>query len=260
MSVTFAFAFFLLGATAASFIGVLVGRVYTGISFLYGRSVCDSCGHALSGIDLVPVLSYLAMRGRARCCGSRISPESTMVELALGALYVLAYLKIGLEFSLFFLFIALAALLALVLYDLRHTILPVPFLAMFILAALGYAFFSYPSLAALGTVTLVAGGIGLSLAAIHFVSGGRAMGLADAPLAFGLALLAGSGALSGFIFSFWIGALIGITILVRTPKGARMGIEVPFAPFLAAGFLLAFFTQWNPLTLTTILIERLLGS
>ena len=74
------------------------------------------------------------------------------------------------------------------------------------------------------------------------------MGLADTPLVFGLALLVGSAALSGFVFSFWIGAVIGILILLRRPAGTRMGVEVPFAPFLAAGFLLAYFTQWNPFT------------
>ena len=71
------------------------------------------------------------------------------------------------------------------------------------------------------------------------------MGFADAPLAFGLALLTGSVALTGFVFSFWIGAAVGIVLLARRPSGSRMGVEVPFAPFLASGFLLAFFTQWN---------------
>ena len=71
------------------------------------------------------------------------------------------------------------------------------------------------------------------------------MGLADAPLSFGLAILVGPIAFSGFIFSFWIGAILGIAMLLRRPAGSRMGIEVPFAPYLAAGFLLAYFTQWN---------------
>ena len=74
------------------------------------------------------------------------------------------------------------------------------------------------------------------------------MGLADAPFAFALALLAGEAALTGFVFSFWIGAIIGIIILVNAPRGHRIGIEVPFAPYLAAGFFLAYFTGWDPFT------------
>jgi prepilin signal peptidase PulO-like enzyme (type II secretory pathway) len=73
------------------------------------------------------------------------------------------------------------------------------------------------------------------------------MGLGDAPVALALSLVAGTNAFSGLLFSFWIGAVIGIGILALYPRGHRMGIEVPFVPFLAAGYLLAFFTQWNPL-------------
>jgi prepilin signal peptidase PulO-like enzyme (type II secretory pathway) len=75
------------------------------------------------------------------------------------------------------------------------------------------------------------------------------MGLADSPLSFGLSLLVGPVALTGFVFSFWIGAVVGIVLLLQRPVGSRMGVEVPFAPFLAAGFLLAYFTQWNLFTL-----------
>lgn len=76
------------------------------------------------------------------------------------------------------------------------------------------------------------------------------MGLGDAPSVLGLSLLVGPGSvLPGVLFSFWIGALYGIVVLMTTPKGHRMGIEVPFVPFLALGFLLAYFTGWNPLPL-----------
>ena len=81
------------------------------------------------------------------------------------------------------------------------------------------------------------------------------MGFADAPFALGLALLTGTGAFPGFIFSFWIGAVVGIVLLAKRPRGSRMGVEVPFAPFLATGFLLAYFTQWNPFTLIGMLVQ-----
>jgi prepilin signal peptidase PulO-like enzyme (type II secretory pathway) len=73
------------------------------------------------------------------------------------------------------------------------------------------------------------------------------MGLGDTPVAFALSLLAGREAIAGVMFSFWIGAVIGILILVFRRGGPKMGIEVPFVPILAAGFLLALFSQWNPL-------------
>jgi len=150
-------------------------------------------------------------------------------------------------------FLSLALLLALVLYDLIHQILPSALLIPFVLASAATGYLLAPSFAAFTHVLYTAVLIALFLASIHFFSRGRAMGLADAPFAFGLSLLVGSAALSGFLFSFWIGAIIGIVLLARRPVGSRMGVEVPFAPFLAAGFLLAYFTQWNPFALIATL-------
>jgi len=244
---------FVLGAIVASFMGVVVARLYTGQSFLSGRSRCDACDASLSPQALVPVISFLVSRGRARCCGARVSLVAPFTETLLGALFVLAYLALGLTSALPFMLVALSLLLALVLYDLAHQILPSPLLYSFVAASALAGYQSAPTLAAFCSTLAVALLIAMSLAAIHVFSRGRAMGLADAPLAFGLSLLAGQAAFPGFIFSFWIGAVIGIALLLQRPEGSRMGGEVPFAPFLAAGFLLAYFTQWNPFALIAVL-------
>lgn len=239
-------ALFVLGAIVASFIGVLVARLNTGQSWLMGRSRCDACGAPLPPSALVPILSYIASGGRARCCSARVSPVSPLTEVLLGILFAYSYSMTGLTIALPCMLLSLALLLGLVLYDLAHQILPSAPLWAFVAASAATGFFSAVSLAAFSETILMAFLIAFSLAAIHFFSRGRAMGLADAPLAFGLSLLAGPAAFPGFVFSFWIGAVVGIALLLRRPKGSRMGVEVPFAPFLAAGFLLAYFTQWNP--------------
>lgn len=248
----FPYIFFLLGAIIASFVGVLVARLNTGQSFLAGRSCCDACGAPLRPLSLVPIVSYIASRGRAHCCGARLSPFAPSSELLLGGLFVLAYFKLDFTSVLPFALISLSLLLALVLYDLAHQILPYSLLAAFIAASVIATLLSAPSLTDFLMTVTIALLIAASLALIHFLSRGRAMGLADAPLALGCALLAGPDALSGFVFSFWIGAGIGIALLAGRPPGSRMGVEVPFAPFLAAGFLLAYFTQWNILTLFAV--------
>ncbi len=245
MTAFFVFAFFALGAIVASFVGVVAERLNTGTSIARGRSRCDSCGELLGFPDLVPVLSYLALAGRCRRCRSRVSPLSTLTELALGALFALAYAREGLSLALVLLLAALSALAAIVLYDLRHTVIPPSFLGVFLAASALYALLASPNLRALAATAGTALAVALFLAAFHYLSRGRAMGLSDAPLALALALLAGPLALSGLLYSFWIGAAIGIIVLARAPAGHRMGIEVPFAPYLAAGFLLALFTQWN---------------
>ncbi len=247
--------FFILGAIVASFAGVIAGRLHTGQSSIFGRSRCDACTTPLSSLSLIPILSYIASRGRARCCGARLSPLSPISEALLATLFVLSYVKLGLSLALLFFLISLTLLLALVLYDLAHQILPPALLVSFVASAGITGFLLVPPshyLSSLIGATLTGG----ALLLIHVLSRGRAMGFADAPLTFGLSLLTGPAALAGFIFSFWVGAGVGIIVLFARPAGSRMGVEVPFAPFLAAGFLLAFFTQWDPLTL----IEALLPS
>ncbi len=249
MELVLASASFVCGAIVASFVGVIVGRLNTEQGFLMGRSRCDACNAVLPPLALVPVVSYFFLRGRGRCCGARLSLGSPLSEGLLGSLFTLAYLTLGFSSTLLFMCFSLSVLLALVLYDLAHQILPLPLLGAFVIVGGVTGFLLATSESVFLSTLLVASLIAASLALIHLFSRGRAMGLADTPLAFGLALLVGPAALPGFVFSFWIGALVGIVLLYKRPPGSRMGVEVPFAPFLAAGFLLAYFTQWNPFAL-----------
>lgn len=250
MATLFAVIFFALGVIVASFVGVVVARLGTGHSFVRGRSRCDACDTPLAAGSLVPIVSYMVLGGRACCCGACLSFSSPLTEVLLGALFVLTYLEIGLTLALPLFLAGLALLLALVLYDLRHQILPSALLYPFIGLALCVRLLVSADSAAFWTAVGMAGVLAFILFAIHVLSRGRAMGFADTPLVFGLALLTGAElAFAGFAFSFWIGAAVGITLLAGKARGHRMGVEVPFAPFLAAGFLLAHFTQWNPFAL-----------
>jgi len=253
MTILLSILLFIFGAIIASFVGVVAARLNTGQGFVMGRSHCDACGAPLPPHALVPVISYIVFGGRALCCGARLSLIAPLTELLLGLLFVLSYFTLGFTLPLAPFLLSLSLLLALVLYDFEHQILPPVFLTLFVVASALAGFFIAPSFAEFSQTLLIAFLVALFFASIHFLSRGRAMGFADAPLAFGLALLVGNAAIPGFVFSFWIGAVIGIVILLKRPRGSRMGIEVPFAPFLAAGFLLAYFTQWNPFIFAAIL-------
>lgn len=250
--------FGVLGAIFASFAGVIAERMYTGWGWFSGRSSCNACGTELRIPDLVPVFSWLASLGRCRYCTARFSGRYALAEVVLAVLFARAYVLFGISTSLLFLLVAVFFLVIIVLYDLRHTIIPHGLSVLFALSALGF-FIVTPMTAGDRGLTLFSAAIyGLLFLGLHVLSRGRAMGLADAPLVMSLTLLAGVQAFSGLLLSFWIGALVGIVILVRAPKGRRMGIEVPFAPFLAAGFLLAIFTSWDPLSLIELLAAHLL--
>lgn len=242
---------FILGAITASFMAVIAERHNTGQSWIKGRSQCNSCTRELSALDLVPMLSWVGLRGRCRTCKAKVPMLYTISEALLGTLFVLAYLKIGLTLALGAFLFMLAILTFIVLYDLRHTIVPPQSSLLLVMSATLFALLTSVSLQLFGATLMFAGIIALGFFLLYALSRGRAMGLGDAPVAFALSLAAGSTlAIPGLLFSFWIGAIVGICILVRTPKGHRIGIEVPFVPFLAAGYLLAYFTQWNPLLLT----------
>jgi prepilin signal peptidase PulO-like enzyme (type II secretory pathway) len=240
-------ALFAFGMILASFMGVVAVRLNTGQSYLSGRSKCDACGAPLTPSALIPTVSYFLSGGRTRCCGVRLSIHAPLTELLLGTFFFVAYTKLGFIPALLPVLLALSFMLALVLYDLSHQILPPALLTLFILSAAMACFLLDGSARAMVPTLFAALGAALVLLLIHVFSRGRAMGFADIPFVFGLALFAGADAtFPGFIFSFWIGAVIGIVILLKRPAGSRMGVEVPFAPYLAAGFLLAYFTQWNP--------------
>jgi leader peptidase (prepilin peptidase)/N-methyltransferase len=80
----------LLGAIVGSFLGAMLLRWPEGRSVARGRSVCDGCGRTLGPAELVPLLSYLLLRGRCRSCGSRIDPRQPMMEAAAAGIGALA--------------------------------------------------------------------------------------------------------------------------------------------------------------------------
>ena len=78
---------FLFGAVFASFITCTAWRVVRGEDWMLGHSHCDTCGHELSTADLFPVISYIALKGKCRYCGSKVPPRDLIFEIILGLLF-----------------------------------------------------------------------------------------------------------------------------------------------------------------------------
>lgn len=172
-------------------------------------------------------------------------------EASLAGLFALSYWKFGLVPALPMFLALLVVLGFIVLYDLRHTIVPV--WSMVVLAVLAgiFGFLSASSLHEFMVSGIAAFVIGGGFFFIHAISRGRAMGLGDAPVAFALSLVTGyPQSVAGVVFSFWIGAVIGIVLLLLRRERTTMKSEIPFVPFLALGYLLALFTGWNPFFMT----------
>lgn len=253
----------ILGSVIGSFLNVVVLRYNTGRGF-GGRSSCASCARTLRWFELIPILSFLAQKGRCTACGSKISWQYPLVEIVTAGLFLAsAYHAIssGDFTALHFVHLALmvSVLVALSVYDIHHTILPNGMVASFAVLAFAYAFAPYgvfpnPSLVRV----LIAGLIAAApFALLWGISGGRWMGFGDAKLALGIGFALGAfGSISAIVWAFWVGAAVSIALMFyarfRLPGRARrftMKSEVPFGPFLCVGFLIVLFCSYDILTL-----------
>ncbi len=254
---------FVFGTIIGSFLNVVILRLNTGRG-LGGRSFCFSCGKTLAWHELVPILSFFLQKGKCRGCARKISWQYPIVEMLTGSLFVLVFWKTQLLFSasisvtiLLCLYYAavFSTLLVISVYDIRHKIIPDSAVFAFIILGLlsvlctvhyGTIVFD-PSL-----IHLVAGfALALPFAAIWFFSKGRLMGFGDAKLGLGIGFLLGvSSGVAAVMVAFWIGAIVGLAVLLLQKAKFTMKSEIPFAPFLALGAAIAFFASVDIETLS----------
>jgi len=246
------FFIFALGAVIGSFLNVVIFRFNTSRS-LSGRSACLYCGKELRWYELIPIVSFLLLRGRCASCKSRLSIQYPLVEFITAVIFVLVFYKIfpspvfelttNSLIAIGYLLTCFSLLIVISAYDLRHTIIPDVLAYIFIAFALLRPFlFPFPGENLIYAVS--AGPLfAAPFAVLHFASRGRWMGLGDAKLALGLGFFLGL-ARSAFalVFSFWIGALVSLFLLFLGKRGFTMKSEIPFAPFLVLGSVIAFFT------------------
>ena len=231
MAAAAAFAF-LGGLLAGSFTTVVAHRVPRGESIVGPRSRCPACGEQIAAYDNVPVLSWLLLRRRARCCGARISARYPLTELTLGALYAVTVLVLwdepG-EIALGLVFVTV--LTAVTLTDLERRIVPNKILLVGSVLAVAIAAVADPgSLPERAIAAAAAGGL-LFAAAFAYP---RGMGLGDVKLAATMGLFLGRDVGPAILVGLLAGALFGLVAIVREGAAARKR-AIPFAPFLALG-------------------------
>jgi leader peptidase (prepilin peptidase)/N-methyltransferase len=120
----FCFVATLLGASFGSFLNCAAWRIARGESFAKGRSRCPECGHELGALDLIPVLSWLFLRGKCRYCGTKVPVRYLLTELAFAALTVVCLLRFDLTVIALRNWIFLGCLFCLSLVDLEKFEIP----------------------------------------------------------------------------------------------------------------------------------------
>lgn len=223
---------FLAGLAVGSFATAVAHRVPRGISIAFARSECPACGARIAAYDNVPVFSWLLLRGRARCCGARISTRYPLTELAVGALYiltVLVYRHDAAEAVIGLVFVATLAIVTLT--DLERRIIPNKVLIAAAALCLAIAISADPAGVPERLIAAVAAGCVFFLVALAYPAG---MGLGDVKLAATMGLFLGRAVAPAILAALFAGSIVGLALIARHGSEARK-MAIPFGPFLALG-------------------------
>lgn len=226
---------FLVGSCIASFINVVIDRIPKGKSIISDRSHCDACQHPIKAYDLIPVVSYLILKGRCRYCKQKIGLRSFLIECIGGVMMLFCFYRFGLSWLTPLSFIIFMILLAVTMIDFDTMTIPNGLvISLFIMGVIHY--FILPD------VDLVTRMIGMvSVSGIMFLI------TLLIPDSFGggdIKLMAASGFLLGWannLLAAFIGILIAggyATYLLMTKKNSRKD-HIAFGPYLCIGIYIA---------------------
>ena len=261
---------FFFGLCVGSFLNVLIERLPKGEGIVRGRSYCPKCGHALAWCDLVPLLSFVLLKGRCRYCGQKISWQYPLVELATGLLFASSIYDLRVTV---YVLLSTVFLLPIFVIDLKHGIIPdkIVFPAILTFSIIRIIEVIYRIFSLYRNLKGDIGGLGpyllqtdffknhaflelrpllLTLVGslvlyflfffLHRIFKGRAMGGGDVKLALLVGLIAGWPNMIAAVFlSFLTGAMVSVILMVLKKKS--FGETVPFGPFLVLGTYMALF-------------------
>jgi leader peptidase (prepilin peptidase) / N-methyltransferase len=232
-----------LGLAFGSCLTLAIHRVPAGESVVRPRSRCPSCGTQLRAVDNVPIVSWIALRGRCHECGARISVAYPLTELATGGLFVAAALAYEDVWAMALLAPFLGLLFALSVIDIRHHKIPNRLVYPAILLSAAWvvvADLAGSELSALSAgIGFLAYGVGLLIVALISP---RGMGMGDVKLAALVGLVLGSIGLDQVAVAAGLGILFGgVGAIVALVAGAGRKTPIPFGPYLAAGAAVATF-------------------
>jgi leader peptidase (prepilin peptidase)/N-methyltransferase len=196
------------------------------------RSVCPHCGAQIGAYDNVPVLSWVVLRGRARCCGARISPRYPLTELAVAALFgaaVAVEWDDAARIAIDCVFVTMLAVVTLT--DLERRIIPNKVLLAGAILCLAIAGPTDPGGLPERAIAAAAGGGLFFLVALAQPKG---MGLGDVKLVATMGLFLGKAVAPAILIALLAGSAVGLAIIARRGSGARK-LAIPFGPFLAFG-------------------------
>ncbi len=235
--------FALLGMAVGSFLNVCIDRLPARESLVFPASRCSACQKRLSVKDLIPVLSYIWLRGRCRYCNATIPRRILWVEVGTGVLFVYLYWHYGFSIELAVVTFYCCLFLVLMVIDLEHHILPnkLVYPGIIVALAISVAFSVFPNSLEIvpGIASASAGGaIGLGLFLLIIVVSRGGMGWGDVKMAALIGLVTGFPLVFVALFlAVVLGGLISWVLILTRAKSRKQSI--PFGPFLSLGAIAA---------------------
>ena len=228
---------FILGLVLGSFYNVVGLRIPEKQSLVKPRSHCPKCKRTLTTLDLIPVFSYLLLRGKCRGCGSKIPAFYPIMELSTGLLFMLAFYTYGFTGELFVALTLISLLVIIFVSDFVYMVIPDKVLLFFIpLIVIERIFIPLHP----WWDPLVGAVVGFSLLFLIALISKGGMGGGDIKLFFVLGLALGLKlTLLAFFLATLVGAVYGVIGMIVGRFKKRQ--QIPFGPFIAIGALLSYF-------------------
>ncbi len=245
MNTVLAFFYFMYGLATGSFLNVVIYRLPLKLPISRGRSMCPRCGTKLKAFDLIPLFSYLFLKGKCRYCGAKISRRYPLVELLTAALFVLCFVCFGFTVQSGIICIFVCIIIAASFIDLDYKYVPDRFSA--IICVLGFiSIFVYPETSLQSRILGALFVSGIMLVISYLTRGG--IGGGD------IKLFLSTGLLLGFklnLLSFALGYIFAgaYVIVPYIRKKLPKNLEVPMVPFFSIAFIFSVFwgnqlTRW----------------
>lgn len=225
------------GAVVGSFLNVVILRLpKDDESISFPGSHCPKCKQPLHWYENIPIISFVALRGKCRSCKVAISWQYPLVELLMAVLAAALYQRFAFCFEFVFYFVFFAALLVIIFIDIHHQIIPdrisLPGILIGFAGSFGNGFVTWQQ-SALGI--LLGGGVLYAVAYSYYaITNREGMGGGDIKLLAMIGAFLGWQSLLYVVFSSsLVGSVVGIAAMVKQRKGGQT--RIPFGPFLALG-------------------------
>ena len=232
-SILFYTIIFLFGIVIGSFLNVCILRIPLKQDIVKVSYHCMSCNYKLKWYDLIPLFSYIFLKGRCRKCGAKISPQYPIIEATNGCLWLLVITVKGADVESLLYCLLFSALLALSIIDWRTYEIPVGF--NIFIACLGIVKLALDIRNWLNTL-LGALCVSLFLLILYVITKGRAIGGGD------IKLMAACGLMLGWkliILAFCIGCIVGAIVHVIRMKVSNADHVLAMGPYLSIGVAIA---------------------